>query len=88
MDHEKLVARVVVSEIFLHVLYVPALITSSSFIRFWNIRNDWKVQQDSYEFAIVLGSLSNFRHVSARIEFSDCCLQSSQIWRWCYKFLF
>jgi hypothetical protein len=34
MDDEKLVVRVVVSEIFLHVPCVPALITSSSFIGF------------------------------------------------------
>jgi hypothetical protein len=40
MDHEKLVARVTVFEIFLQVPYVPALITSSSFIRFWHISNN------------------------------------------------
>jgi hypothetical protein len=42
MEYEKLVARVVVSEVFLHVPGVLALITSSSFIRFWHIGNDWK----------------------------------------------
>jgi hypothetical protein len=46
VDHcyglRKLVARVAVSEIVLHVLCVPALITSSSFIGFWHISNDWK----------------------------------------------
>jgi hypothetical protein len=43
MDYEKLVARVAISEIFLHVLCVPALINSSSFIGFCHISNDWKV---------------------------------------------
>jgi hypothetical protein len=38
----ELVARVVVSEIFLHVLCILALITSSLFIGFWHISNDWK----------------------------------------------
>jgi hypothetical protein len=28
---------------------------------------------------IVLGSQSDFKHVSARIDFSDCCSQLSQI---------
>jgi hypothetical protein len=34
MEYEKLVARVVVFEVFLHVSGVPTLITSSSFIGF------------------------------------------------------
>jgi hypothetical protein len=31
---------------------VPRIITSSLFIRFWHISNDWKAYEDSYEFAI------------------------------------
>jgi hypothetical protein len=38
----KLAASVAVSETFLHVRYVPTLITFSSFIGFWLISNDWK----------------------------------------------
>jgi hypothetical protein len=48
----KLVARVATSEIFLHVLCIPALITSLSFIGFWHISNEFKEWEDSYEFAI------------------------------------
>jgi hypothetical protein len=38
----KLVTSVAVSETFLHVCYVPTLITFSLFIGFWHISNDWK----------------------------------------------
>jgi hypothetical protein len=37
---------------FLYVSGVPALITSSSFIKFFHISNEWKAGEDSYEFAI------------------------------------
>jgi hypothetical protein len=37
---------------------------------------------------IVLGYRSDSRHGSTIIDFSYCCLQSSQIWRRCQKFSF
>jgi hypothetical protein len=38
----KLVASAAAFKTFLHVCYVPTLITFLSFIGFWHISNDWK----------------------------------------------
>jgi hypothetical protein len=47
----KTYCSVAVSEKFLHARCVPTLGTSSPFIRFWYMSNDWKAQEVSYEFA-------------------------------------
>jgi hypothetical protein len=31
---------------------VPTITTSSLFIRFWHVSNEWKASEDSYEIAI------------------------------------
>jgi hypothetical protein len=41
-----------VSKILPHVHWVPTIITSSLFIGFERISNDWKVAKVSYEFGI------------------------------------
>jgi hypothetical protein len=47
MDHcygmMKTYRSVAVSEKYLHVCSVPTIVTSSSFIGFWYMSNDWKV---------------------------------------------
>jgi uncharacterized protein Usg len=48
----KLLASVAILQTFLHVRYIPTLITFSSFIGFWHISNNWKEKEVSYEFSV------------------------------------
>jgi hypothetical protein len=51
-DYENLLQVLLFLKTFLHVCCVPALITFSSFIRFWYICNNRKVYEVSYEFFV------------------------------------
>jgi hypothetical protein len=45
-------------------------------------------KRKKYSITLVFDSSLDSSHISTRIKFSDCCLQSSQIWRRCQNFRF